>query len=164
MIWSRAILDGLALCAVFNLTVALLWLIIPNAFSRMLPPEIRKAAPPREKREVIKLAAVLYPLYIVIFAYMAGSARQAGVSGFWNLFRMGYIEMLFVNFGDLIGLDYLFRKKFLNRIMIKGTEHCRAWETKEWMLKLGLPEHLILWPLIVCPLAGLICAGIGALI
>lgn len=55
MIWTRAILDGLALCAVFNLTIALLWLIMPNAFSIMLPSEIKKAAPPREKREVISL-------------------------------------------------------------------------------------------------------------
>lgn len=62
MIWTRAILDGLALCVVFNVTVALFWLIMPNAFSKKLPPEIRKAAPPREKREVIRLAAVLCPL------------------------------------------------------------------------------------------------------
>ena len=35
-------------------------------------------------------------------------------------------------------------------------------ETKEWMKTLALPEHLILWPLLVCPMAGLIVAGISA--
>lgn len=74
--------DGIAVCVVFNVTVALLWLLVPNAFSKMLPPEIRKAAPKREKKEVVILASVLYPLYILIFVYMAVSARQAGVDGF----------------------------------------------------------------------------------
>ncbi len=39
MIWARTVLDGIAVCVVFNVTVALLWLLVPNAFSKMLPPE-----------------------------------------------------------------------------------------------------------------------------
>ncbi len=39
MIWERTVLDGIAVCVVFNVTVALLWLLVPNAFSKMLPPE-----------------------------------------------------------------------------------------------------------------------------
>lgn len=46
-------------------------------------------------------------------------------------------------------------------IMIPGTEHCKAWETKEWMKTLAIPEHLIGWPFMVCPLVGLIMAGIS---
>lgn len=164
MIWSRTILDGIVVCLIFNVTVALLWMLMPNAFSKMLPPEIRRAAPKREKKEIIMLAGVLYPLYLLIFLYMAVSARQAGVSGFWNLFWTGYVEMFFVNLGDFFGLDWFFRGLVKDRgIMIPGTEHCEAWKLKKWMLTLALPEHGILWPLIVCPLVGLICAGIGAL-
>ena len=37
----------------------------------------------------------------------------------------------------------------------------RAWETKEWMKTLAIPEHLIGWPFVVCPLVGLIVAGIS---
>ncbi|MDO5424622.1 MAG: hypothetical protein Q4F41_12930 [Eubacteriales bacterium] len=165
MIWERVILDGIAVCLVFNVAVALLWMLVPNAFSKMMPPEIRKAAPKRGKGEVAVLAGVLYPLYILIFVYMAVSARQAGISGFWNLFWTGYVEMFFVNLGDFFGLDWFFRGLVKDKgIMIPGTEHCEAWNLKKWMLTLALPEHVIAWPLIMCPLAGLICAGLGGLI
>lgn len=165
MIWTRIILDGIAMCLVFNLTVALTWLFIPGAFARMMPPEIRKAAPKRTKREVLLLAAVLYPLYIGMLAYFIISAHQAGITGFWNLFWTGYVEMFFVNLGDFFGLDWWFRAKCRDRgIMIPGTEHCAAWNTKQWMLTLAIPEHCILWPLVVCPLAGLLCAGVGGLL
>lgn len=69
MDWIRTILDGIAVCLIFNVTVALLWMLVPNAFSKMLPPEIRRAAPKREKKEVAVLAGVLYPLYILIESY-----------------------------------------------------------------------------------------------
>ncbi len=165
MNWLRTILDGIAVCLIFNMTVALLWMLIPNAFSKMLPPEIRKAAPKRKKKEVAILATVLYPLYILIFIYMAVSARQAGVSGFWNLFWTGYVEMFFVNLGDFFGLDCFFRGLVKDKgIMIPGTEHCEAWNLKKWMLTLAIPEHCIMWPLIICPLAGLIFVGIGTVI
>ena len=42
MSWLRTVLDGIVLCLIFNVTVALLWMLVPNAFSKMLPPEIRK--------------------------------------------------------------------------------------------------------------------------
>ncbi|MCM1100023.1 MAG: hypothetical protein NC079_04830 [Clostridium sp.] len=165
MVWERTILDGVAVCAVFNVTVALLWMLVPNAFSKMLPPEIRKAAPKREKRELAILASVLYPMYILIFVYMAVSARQAGVAGFRNLFLTGYVEMFFINLGDFFGLDWFFREIVKKKgLMIPGTEQCEAWNLKKWMLTLAIPEHCVMWPLVVCPLTGLICAGIGALI
>lgn len=165
MAWERTVLDGIAVCVVFNVTVALLWLLVPNAFSKMLPPEIRKAAPKREKKEVVILDSVLCLLYILIFVYMAVSARQAGVDDFRNLFWTGYAEMFFVNLGDFFGLDWFCRGLAKDKgLMIPGTEHCEAWNLKKWMFTLAIPEHCILWPLIVCPIAGLACAGIGALI
>lgn len=73
MIWERVILDGIAVCLVFNVTVALLWMLVPNAFSKMLPPEIREAAPKRNKKEVVVLAGVLYPLSHLCVYEKAGS-------------------------------------------------------------------------------------------
>lgn len=85
----------------------------------------KSTTPKRIKREVLVLACVLYPLYIGLIAYAIISAYQAGASGFWKLFWMGYTEMFFVNLGKFFGLD---------------------------------------WPLLICPLVGFICAGIGMLL
>ena len=161
MNWPRTILDGVVMCAVFNSVIALAWLSCPGSFSQMLPPEIRKSAPKRTKREIKTLVLTIYPLYLLLIAYAVLSAYFAGVNGFWNLFWTAYIEMMFINLGDFFGLDWLFRSRMKERIMISGTEHCEAWNTKKWMLTLAIPEHWVLWPLLVCPLAGLICAGIG---
>ena len=76
MVWSRTILDGIILCLIFNLTVAVTWIFIPCAFSKMLPKEIRLAAPPRKRKEVVILACVLYPLYLLIFAYILDSRKH----------------------------------------------------------------------------------------
>ena len=122
MVWSRTILDGILLCLIFNLTVAVTWIFIPCAFSNMLPKEIRLAAPPRKRKEVVILACVLYPLYLLIFAYMIVSSHLAGVTGFWHLFWTGYIEMFFINMGDLWGLDFWYRGAVKDKIMIPGTE------------------------------------------
>ena len=35
---------------------------------------------------------------------------------------------------------------------------------KNELMKLGLPEHLLLWPAVFCPLVGVLAAGIGTLI
>lgn len=40
MVWSRTILDGIVMCVIFNVTVALLFVLTPNSFSKMLPAEI----------------------------------------------------------------------------------------------------------------------------
>lgn len=56
----------------------------------------------RPLKEVIVLSAVLFPLYPLIFAYMIVSSHMAGVSGFWNLFWTGYIEMFFITPGHMV--------------------------------------------------------------
>ena len=48
--------------------------------------------------------------------------------------------------------------------MIPGTEGHPDYEFKNWMRKLALPEHLLLWPLVLAPLLALIQAGAGWLI
>ena len=69
-----------------------------------------------------------------------------------------------VNFGDLLILDCLLRAVCKNKKdVVKGAENCKAWELKGWM-KSALPEHLIVWELTFCPVAGLIVAGIVRLL
>ena len=121
MNWPRTILDGAVMCAVFNSVIALAWLNCPGSFSQMLPPEIRKAAPKRTKREVKTLVLTIYPLYILLIVYAILSSYFAGINGFWNLFWTAYIEMMFIDLGDFFGLDFLFRSRMKARIMIPGT-------------------------------------------
>ena len=96
-----------------------------------------------------------------MFIFWGASAGLAGMSGFWPLFWAGYLEMTFVSISDFIVLDCILPQKV--RHMIRGAEHCRAWERKEWMLKLAVPEHAVMWPLMMCPAAGLVVAGTAAL-
>lgn len=160
MNWLRVVLDGLAMAFVFNAVVGMFWFIMPHAYVRMLPKEIKEAAEPCTRTELAKLALVLYPLYLGIIVWIVLSAYSAGVSGFWSLFWTGYLEMLFINFGDFLILDCWLRGIVKECCPLPGTEHCKAWAFGEWM-KQAVPEHFLVWPLILCPLIGLICAGIG---
>ena len=163
MVWSRVILDGICMSLIFNLLVGLMWVLTPTTFSQMLPKGIRARTPKRTKKEKIILASWLYPTYICMFVYIAISTHLSGTTGVWNYFWSGYIIMFFVNLGDFFGLDWFFRSKVKEKIMIPGTEECKEWNTKEWMFSLGLVEHWILWPFIVCPLVGLITVGLCSL-
>lgn len=163
MDWQRIVLDGIAMSLVFNAVVSTFWFIMPHAYSRMLPKEIKQAVPPCTKDELLHLALVLYPLYIGVIAWITISALNSGTTGFWPLFWTGYIEMLFVNFGDFFILDCWLRGVVKDKGLLAGTEHCKAWEFKEWA-KSAVPEHFLAWPLIFCPIVGLICAGVGALV
>ena len=161
---ARMILDGIVMCVVFNAVVGMFFFVFPQAYSTMFPRGMKEAAKPYvRKDEVIKMYCVLIPLYLLMFLYMAVSAHLAGVSGFKNLFRTGYIEMMFVNAGDFFLLDVLSRLYVKDKGLIKGAEHHPDWEWKGWR-KLAVPEHGLIWPLLVCPLTGLIVAGIGALL
>lgn len=163
MNWSRTILDGIVLCVIFNAVVGLFFFVFPQAYSRMFPKSIKEAAAPYvKKKDVIAVYCILLPLYLLMFLYMAVSAHFAGVGGFSSLFWTGYIEMMFVNFGDFFLLDVLARIYAKDKGLIKGAEHHPGWEWKEWW-RLAVPEHGLMWPIIVCPLAGLIAAGFGAL-
>ena len=159
---SRTILDGIVMCVVFNAVVGMFFFVFPQAYSTMFPRGMKQAAKPYvRKAEVIKLYIILILLYLLMFLYMALSARFAGVSGFKNLFWTGYIEMMFVNAGDFFLLDVLSRLYVKDKGLIRGAENHPDWNWKGWK-KLAVPEHGLMWPLLVCPLTGLIVAGIGA--
>lgn len=163
MNWTRIILDGISMSLLFNAVVGLGFLLVPQAYSVMFPKEIKEAAAPYvDKKEVRKMHLIVYPLYVFLPVYWAISARLAGTEGFWPMFWTGYTEMIMVSISDFLILDCWLPGKVRRRI--KGAEHCRAWERKEWLIKLAIPEHFLGWPLLICPLEGLIAAGIGMII
>ena len=105
---------------------------------------------------------IIYPLYLVLLVYWAFSAHFAEVNGFWPLFWTGYIEMTFVSISDFLILDCWLPPKA--KPYIKGAERCKAWERKEWLINLAIPEHFLGWPMLVCPFAGLVVAWIGMIL
>ena len=163
MNWPRIILDGLSMSLLFNMGAGFGFLLWPQAYSTMFPWEIKEAAAPYvDRRDVRKMKLFLYSLYLFLVAHWAISAHFAGMNGFWNLFWAGYVEMTVVSLSDFIILDCWLPPKA--KPFIKGTEHCKAWERWEWLKTLAIPEHGLLWTLIVCPIAGLAVAGLNMLL
>lgn len=70
--------------------------------------------------------------------------------------------MTLVSVSDFLILDCWLPQKIRDRI--KGAEHGKAWERKEWLLKFAIPEHTLGWTFLVCPIAGIVVAGLGTLI
>ncbi|WP_312220302.1 hypothetical protein [Streptococcus parasuis] len=155
-LWLQVTMAGLVMSLLFNGAVAKLWLAYPRAVVSMLPKPIQELAPQVtvDQRETIRWRLLWF--YLLTVGMGLVTTAFLPIRGFLPLFATGYWQMFLVNLGDLIGLDWFFRQKNLSRLMIPGTEDCPAWQTKGWMLYLGLPEHLLLWPLIVCPLVGLL--------
>ena len=163
MNWPRTILDGIAMAFLFNAAVGVGFLLYPQAYTTMFPKEIKAAAAPFvDKKEVRKMKLILYPLYLLLFVYWAISTHFAGVQGFRMLFWTGYVEMTIVSVSDFLILDCWLPPKA--KPYVKGAEHCKAWEVKEWLLKLAIPEHALGWTFLVCPISGLIVAALAALL
>ncbi len=163
MNWPRTILDGLAMALLFNAVVGVGFLLYPQAYTTVFPKEIKEAAAPFvDPKEVRKMKLILYPLYLLLFVYWAVSAHFAGVSGFWTLFWTGYAEMTVVSVSDFLILDCWLPPKA--KPYIKGAEGCKAWAVKEWLWNLAIPEHALGWTFLVCPIAGLVVAGLGSLL
>ena len=161
---SRTILDGIVMCVISNAVVGLFFFVFPQAYSTMFPKGIKNAAKPYVKKsEVVKMYFVMIPLYLLMFLYMAVSAHLSGVSGFKVMFWTGYTAMMFVNAGDFFLLDVLARVYVKDKGLIKGAHDHPDWEWKGWW-KLAVPEHGLAWPIIVCPMAGLIAAGFATLL
>ena len=159
MNWPRTILDGLAMALLFNAVVGVGFLLYPQAYTTMFPKEIKEAAAPFvDQKEVRKMKLAVSSLFV----YWAVSAHFAGISGFWTLFWTGYVEMTVVSVSDFLILDCWLPPKA--KPYIKGTEDCKAWAVKEWLLKLAIPEHALGWTFLVCPVAGLVVAGLGTLL
>lgn len=163
MDFTRMLLDGIMMSAFFNLATGLIMLIDPRIFTTAYPKEIQKIAPPNPNAMRDKS---LFTLLVILPVFLFGtfSACNSGITGFWNLFWMGYGEWFLVNLGDFFGLDLFLREKMGRRMELPGTEGNPLYLRKNWMKSLALPEHWLQWPLIICPLFAALSAGLGCLL
>ena len=166
MNWTRSILDGLAMAAYFNLFAAAAALYKPRLMFPCYPSAIIKAAkaPPTKREAAGYWRWIILWEWLPLLLYGALRAVAGGTHGFWRLALTGYIQWMMVNLGDLFFLDvWLIQKKTKNRFVISGTEGHPGYEFKAWMKDYALPEHLLQWPLLLCPLLAAAQAGLGLL-
>ena len=167
MNWIRIILDGLAMAAYFNLFAAAVALYNPRLLFPCYPSAIIQAAPQpptKEENRFYWLWICLGELLPLIL-YGALSTAERGTRGFWNLALAGYVQWMIVNLCDLVFLDiWLIQRKAKRRFVIPGTEGHPGYGFGPWMKQYALPEHLLQWPLLICPLAALLQAGLGLLL
>ena len=104
----QAFLDGIAIAAIFNGTVASLVLINPRFFFDSYPKAIQKAAPVPMTKHEKEINSILTIIIVgICFVYSAISLLHSGAVGFWNIFWMGYIQWSILNVGDFLLLDCL---------------------------------------------------------
>lgn len=156
----RAILDGVAIAAIFNGAVASLALINPRWFLDSYPKAIQKAAPlPMTKQEKKINLILTIALTGMCFVYSAASLLHSKTFGFWNLFQMSYIQWSILNAGDFLLLDcLLFQGRYKSKIVIPGTEGHKDYEFKNWMKHLAIWEHFLFVPFLLIPIAAVVQA------
>ena len=167
MNWTRTVLDGFAMAAYFNLFAGLVALYKPRLMFPCYLPAIIKAAkdPPTGAENRFYWLWICFGELLPLLLYGAVSAVEGGTTGFWRLALMGYIQWMMINIGDLLFLDvWLIQKKAKDRFVIPGTEGHPGYEFKAWMKSYALPEHLLQWPLLLCPLMAAAQAGFGLII
>ena len=162
----RAILDGIAIAAIFNGAVAALALINPRYFLDSYPRAIQNAAPKpmtkKEKNINIILTVIICGSCIL---YSTVSLFHTAISGFRNLFWMGYIQWSLLNLGDFFLLDcLLFQGKYQDKIVIPGTEGHPDYEFGNWMKHLAIMEHFVITPFLIIPFVAAIQALIVGLL
>ena len=167
MNWTRTILDGIAMAAYFNLFAAAVALYRPRLMFPCYPPAIIKAAkdPPTKAENRFYRLWICFGELLPLLLYGAVSTAEGGTTGFWRLALTGYIQWMIVNVCDLFFLDlWLIQKKAKRRFVIPGTEGHPGYGFKAWMKGYALPEHLLQWPLLLCPLMAAVQAGLCLLL
>lgn len=162
----RAILDGIAIAAIFNGAAAALVLINPRYFFDSYPKAIQKAAPEQMTRQEKNINVILTVIITgVCFVYSIASLLHTGTVGFWNAFWMGYIQWSILNLGDFLLLDcLLFQGKYKDKIVIPGTEGHKDYEFNNWMKHLAVMEHFVAVPFLLIPIVSAVQALIVGLL
>ena len=156
----RAIMDGIAIAAIFNGAVAALVLIDPRYFFDSYPKAIQKAAPERMTKKEKNINTILTIIICgICFVYSVVSLLHTDISGFWNLFWMGYIQWSILNLGDFLLLDcLLFLWKYKEKIVIPGTEGHPDYGFGNWMKHRAIMEHFVVAPFLIIPFVAAIQA------
>lgn len=167
MNWIRIVLDGLLMSAYFNLFAAAVALYNPRLMFPAYPPDIIKVAPHPPTKEEIRFywLWICFGELLPLLLYGTVSVAERGAAGFWFLVLAGYVQWMLINLGDLIFLDYyLIQRKCKERFIIPGTENHPGYGFRPWMNRYALPEHLLQWPLLMCPLMAAAQAGLAVLL
>lgn len=165
MNWTRTLLDAATMAVVFNLTACVVMFLSPRYMMGSYPKAILKAAPqPQTKQEKCGGNGIMGAALVLLLLYGAASAVQGGITGFWPLFCAGYLEWLIASLTDFFLLDIVLFETMKPRIVIPGTEGHPGYTLKSWMVKLALPEHFLLWPLLFAPLLAAAQAGLSLLL
>ncbi len=156
----QAILDGIAIAAIFNGAVAALVLINPRFFFDSYPKAIQKAAPEQMTKQEKNINSIITVIIVgICFIYSITSLLHTGIIGFWNIFWMGYIQWSLLNLGDFLLLDcLLFQGKYKQKIVIPGTEGHKDYEFTNWMKHLAVKEHFLAAPFLLIPIVSAIQA------
>lgn len=157
---TQAILDGIAIAAIFNGAVAALVLINPRFFFDSYPKAIQKTALRQMTKQEKNINLLLTIIIVgICFVYSIISLLHSGVVGFWNIFWMSYIQWSILNVGDFLLLDcLLFQGKYKEKIIIPGTEGHKDYEFKNWMKHLAIWDHFLLVPFLLIPIISAIQA------
>ena len=167
MNWTRTVLDGFAIAAYSNLFAGFVALYRPRLMFPCYLPAIIKAAkdPPTGVENRFYWLWICFGELLPLLLYGAVSTVEGGKTGFWVLVLRAYIQWMMVNFCDLFFLDFwLIQGKAKARFVIPGTEGHLGYGFKAWMKSYALPEHLLQWPLILCPILAAAQAGLGLLL
>ena len=160
MNWLNIISDGIAMAVVFALALCHVSYIDPQAFTKMYPLGIQKIAPPIPQKSVRTKKIMLFSLWTFTIVFGILSNLSSGAESFGQLFLAGYVQMFLVDMGDFFGWNILFREKMGERLHLPGTEGSELYSRKNWLLKMAIPNHFGIWLLLICPLIGLINAGV----
>ncbi|WP_311481706.1 hypothetical protein [uncultured Anaerococcus sp.] len=157
---TRAILDGIAMAAIFNGAVAAFVLINPRFFFDSYPKEIQNSAPEKMTKDEKRINLILtFIISGIVFIYGVTSLLHTGIRGLRDLFWMSYIQWIILNFGDFLLLDLLlFQGKYKNKIVIPGTEGNEDYKFGNWMKHLAIMEHFVITPFLIIPFVAVVQA------
>lgn len=154
MNWMRVLLDGLAMAAYFNLFAAAVALYNPRLMFPCYPAAIVKSAPNPPTGGERRFYWLWICLGELLPLLLYGSLGLTGdrAESFWPLALAGYVQWMLINLCDLFFLDiWLIQKKAKHRFVVPGTEGHPGYAFRAWVYGYALPEHLLQWPLLICP-------------
>lgn len=158
-----AALDGLLLGGLFTLVVWLMMRLMPRGLLHMLPDRLESTAPAPTRRETLGFYCVYLPALagITVLMTVRGYWTYRDTSAdFWALFGHGYLVAMFLNLGDALLLDLVeigLRPQHYGRVWGIAPDRLRA---RQFFRLLTFREHCLLWPLVYCPLVGLLFAAL----
>lgn len=158
---TQAIIDSFVAGFIFTFSVGILMWAKPQGMLPMLSSYYTKGAKMPNRNEISGFNGLLVSLYsFLAFLIVVNGVRvYHGIPvTFMNLFWHGYIVAMGMNIGDVIFLDILMinanRESWGSHFGI-DPEKLRA---RNFFLHMTLPEHILMWPLVICPFIGLFFA------